>query len=107
VSDNQRRHPRFDVDTPAVVQGSDQAQAGNIRNLSASGAAIEFDLTLGKPSAAFDLGDAVEMQPKGSKSVTGVVVRSYDGGIAMQFDENEEDLLQRIAAIAREMRDRR
>ena len=107
MSDNQRQHPRFDTDAPVVVQGHDGAQAGSIRNLSAGGAAIEFDFALGKSSSAFDLGDAVQMRPDGANSVKGVVVRSYDGGIAMRFDETEEDLLKQIAAIAREMGDRR
>lgn len=106
-SENQRRHPRVDTDVPVVVEWADGSEPGSIRNLSASGAAIEFDPGLGQAPVAFDFGDPVEVQPQGAETLRGTVVRSYDGGLAMRFERDEENLVENIASIAREMRDRR
>ena len=92
---------------PVVVEWADGAEQGSIRNLSAGGAAIEFEPALGKPPITFDFGDPVEVQPQGAEVLHGTVVRSYDGGLAMRFDRDEESLLDNVAAIARETKDRR
>ena len=106
MGSEQRQHPRIDADLPVFVQGGEETHAGNLRNVSATGAAIEFSAELGKSSAAFDIGDTVEMQHPGPAAVRGTVVRSYAGGIAMHFEASDGDLLERVAAIARDMRDR-
>ena len=106
-SDNQRRHPRVDTDVPVVVEWADGAEQGSIRNLSAGGAAIEFEPALGKTPVTFDFGDPVEVQPRGAQTVRGTVVRSYEGGLAMRFEREEENLVESISAIAREAGDRR
>jgi hypothetical protein len=89
-----------------VVEWADGTEQGNIRNLSAGGAAIEFEPALGKPPVAFDFGDPVQVQPQGAEVLRGSVVRSYDGGLAMRFERDEESLVESIAAIARDTQDR-
>ena len=107
MSSDQRRHPRVPSDVPVVVKKGEGQQSGRLRDVSAGGAAIEFDPELGKSDVSFDIGEAIEMRPNGTDTVQGTVVRSYNEGVAMQFNELEEDLLERVAAIALETRDRR
>lgn len=97
----------MDTDVPVLVEWADGAEQGSIRNLSVSGAAIEFEPALGKPPVAFDFGDPVQVQPHGSDVLRGSVVRSYDGGLAMRFERDEENLVESIATIARETGERR
>ena len=107
MSSDQRRHPRVPTDVPVVVKKGEGEHGGRLRDVSAGGAAIEFDPELGKSDVAFDIGEAIEMRPNGTDTVHGTVVRSYNEGVAMQFNELDEDLLERISTIAAETRDRR
>ena len=102
---DQRRDPRYDADLPVQLQGSDGDVAGNLRNVSVSGAAIEFEPLLGKPTVLFEIGDSIDLHAdlgQESKVATrGVVVRSDDTGIAVRFDKPEEELMAEILSAVR------
>jgi len=108
-SADQRRAPRFDTDLPVQVAGSEgDAQGsvpGNLRNVSASGAAIEFDPALGKSQVMFEIGDSIELHTD-IKPTRGVVVRQDAGGIAIKFDQPEEALLAQIIDTVQKLIDR-
>ncbi len=103
----QRQHPRYDTDLPVEIRGDTGAQGGSMRNVSATGAAIEFAPDLGYQPLALDVGSPVEMHAEDASPLKGRVVRSYDGGIAMKFEEGAENLVESIARIAREIGHRR
>lgn len=98
----QRQHPRYDTDVPVEIKAETGAQGGNMRNLSSTGAAIEFAPNLGYIPLSLDVGAAVEMQSQDATAVKGRVVRSYQGGIAMKFEDGTDDLVESLARIARE-----
>ena len=102
---NQRRDPRFDADLPVQLQGADGNVAGNLRNASVSGAAVEFEPMLGKAHVVFEIGDSVDLEAaisQDSKIATrGIVVRHDENGIAIKFDKPEEELLGEIVSAVR------
>jgi hypothetical protein len=105
TTSNQRRDPRYDADLPVQLLGGDGDVAGNLRNVSVSGAAIEFDPSLGKPTVMFEIGDSVDLQADvgqaSNVATRGVVVRSDENGIAVKFDKPEEDLMAEILSAVR------
>lgn len=100
-----RRDPRYDSDIAVQIEGEDGKVAGNLRNVSRSGAAIEFEPTLGKPQVMFEIGDSVDLQTD-IKPTRGVVVRQDANGIAIKFEKPEEDLLAEIVSAVRKMVER-
>ena len=60
---------------------------GKITDISQSGAAIEFVLPQGEPRVRFDLGEEVNVISKTLAAREGRVVRHYDGGFALNFDD--------------------
>jgi hypothetical protein len=97
---NQRRNPRYDTDLPVQLLGGDGDVAGNLRNVSLSGAAIEFEPALGKPQVMFEIGESVDLQTE-IRPTRGIVVRQDAGGIAIKFEKPEEDLLAEILSTVR------
>ena len=100
MTSDQRRDPRYETDLPVQLKGSDGGVAGNLHNVSAGGAAIEFDPALGKPQIAFEIGESVDLHTD-IKSARGVVVRQDAGGIAIKFEKREEELLAEILSTVR------
>jgi hypothetical protein len=103
----QRQHPRYETDLAVEIRGDAGARGGNMRNLSATGAAIEFAPDLGYKPLALDIGAAVEMHADQASPLKGRVVRSYEGGIAMTFEDRADDMVENLARIARETGGRR
>ncbi len=106
MSNDQRRDPRYDADFPVQIQGEDANLPGSLRNVSLSGAAVEFAPSLGKPGVSFDIGDPVAIQPQGRDTVRGVIVRHDAEGIAIKFDTPEEGLLAEIVSAVRQVLER-
>lgn len=106
MSTDQRRDTRYDANLPVEIQGGDANLAGQLRNVSVSGAAVEFAPSLGKPVVSFDIGDAVAMQPPGADPVRGIIVRHDPDGIAIKFDAPEEGLLAEIVNAVQQVLDR-
>lgn len=104
TSPDHRRDPRFVADLTVQVQGDDGNVAGNLRNVSRSGAAIEFEPMLGKPQVVFEIGESVDVQTD-IRPTRGVIVRQDANGIAIKFDKPEEDLLEEIVSAVRKVVD--
>ena len=70
-----------------------------------SGAAVEFEPMLGKTNVVFEIGDSVGLQAdvgQDSKVATrGIVVRQDENGIAIRFEQPEEELLSEIVSAVR------
>jgi len=80
-----QRAPRKEVHEPATVRSDDGSYAAELRDISDTGAAIDFDLSSGG-RRSFDIGNAVQLDMREANRQTGRVIRHYDGGFAMQFD---------------------
>ncbi len=102
---NQRRDTRYDTDLPVQLLGSDGDVAGSLRNVSLSGAAIEFLPSLGKADVVFEIGESVDLQTE-IKPTRGVVVRQDASGIAIKFEQPEEALLAEILSTVRRVIER-
>ena len=109
MSSDQRRDQRFDADLPVQLLGGDKNIAGNLRNFSISGAAIEFEPDLGKSQVTFEIGDSVDLQTdRGSKAQTeaktaarGIVVRQDANGISIKFEKPEDALMSEILSTVK------
>lgn len=87
---------------PVNVTNGENSLSGKITNLSDSGAALEFMPELGKKEVAFEIGNSVEIDSEETHKVPGSVVRQYEGGIAMQFQKDDTDVLEHITQIVEE-----
>ena len=99
MSDDQRQNPRVDVSMPVNVSAGEEILSGTITNLSDSGAALEFIPDLGKQDFSFEIGNSVSIETKQTDRVSGNVVRQYEGGIAVQFSTENNDILRQISEI--------
>ena len=84
----------------------DKAHGGLMKNISASGLAIEFVLPMGKVENPFKHGDYVEIEIDEIGSLKGTITRSYDKGIAIRLHietEDEEELIALIMAAYNEI----
>jgi hypothetical protein len=106
MSEENRRHPRVDVKVPVNVSSGENSLPGTITNLSDGGAALEFIPDLGRKDIAFEIGNSVEIDSDQTDRVPGSVVRSYDGGFAMKFEEDDPGLLEQITDIVNETKRR-
>ena len=97
-----KRDPRVQTALPVQLRigASTSAIDAEVRNLSRSGAAIEFSPTLGKPDVQFEIGDSVDLETDAASPSAepkrGIVVRRDANGIAIKFDKPEEELLSQI-----------
>ncbi|MAN80740.1 MAG: hypothetical protein CMM77_09500 [Rhodospirillaceae bacterium] len=83
--DRSTRHPYH---RPAQGRFGNRAFTGAVENVSDTGAAI----TLGEAGITVDNGTFVDMHVEGLGHLSGRVARTYDGGFAVQFDEDGVDL---------------
>ena len=70
-----------------------------ITNLSETGAALEFVPSLGKQNVIFEIGNSVSISSTETSEITGNVVRHYEGGLAMQFAIENDEVLGHIFEI--------
>lgn len=103
MSEENRRHPRVDVKVAVNVSSGESSLPGTITNLSDSSAALEFTSDLGRKDLAFEIGNSVEIDSEQTDRVPGSVVRSYDGGFAMKFEEEDPGLLEQFTDIVSEI----
>lgn len=91
------RPSRYPYHRPAQGRFGSRRFTGAVDNVSATGAAI----TLGEAGITVDNGTFVDMHVEGLGHLSGRVARTYDGGFAVQFDEDGVDL-DAIAATIRQ-----
>ena len=92
---------RIDLGKLAFAKMGDIAHGGLLKNISASGLAIEFVYPTGKVENPFKHGDYIEIEIDEIGSLKGTITRSYDKGIAIKLHidtEDEEELIARIMA---------
>ena len=80
---NQRLHTRYPSKAKVRVATPGRAEEGKLEDISAGGASVSLLTDLGN-----DL--FLEMHIEGLGHVPAHVVRSYDGGMAVKFDVDED-----------------
>jgi len=90
MSEQRGRAPRKEVHAPTTVHSGESAYDAELRDISDTGAAIEFEFT---PSSqiSFDIGHSVELDVTENNRQSGRVIRHYGGGFAMTFDNPRSD----------------
>ena len=83
---NKRRHARYTVDKPAQLDipaaAGERHVEAELHDISVGGAAIHIDAKLAND-------DFVRLRVEGMKPVLARVVRTYEGGAALQFKMDE------------------
>ena len=90
---------RVDLSKLAFARKGDIAHGGLLKDISASGLAIEFVLPMGKVENPFKEGNSVEIEIDEIGSLKGKIVRSFDKGIAISLDIDTKDEEELIALI--------
>ncbi len=88
MSKNLPRSPRNEVHEPTTVHSGDSSYDAELRDISNTGAAIEFDFS-SSSQPSFNIGRQVELDIAENERQTGRVVRHYAGGFAMVFDDKK------------------
>jgi hypothetical protein len=81
---DQRRYERFEVRLPTRVQDEHGSYEATLLDVSEGGAAVHFD----QPRYSND--QFVELHTAGYEILHGRVVRQFQGGMALEFDDEEE-----------------
>ncbi|NQW02072.1 MAG: PilZ domain-containing protein [Rhodospirillales bacterium] len=87
MSDNKRRHQRVALNEPASVATGTAIFDGTVIDVSESGAAVEFNFGSGESRIKFDIGSDVEVDSEHVAKRQGRVVRYYDKGFAVNFED--------------------
>ena len=101
-----RDRPRIDLGKLTFAKMGDIAHGGLLKDISASGLAIDFVYPTGKVENPFKHGDYIEIEIDEVGSLKGTITRSYDKGIAVRLHidtEDEEELIARIMAAYNEI----
>lgn len=93
---DKRRHERFAVDRKARTTAAEDEYDGTVRDISASGAAIE-------PEIGLNIGDDVEIDIADLGHFAGRIARTVDDELfAVEFDldsDEEDDLIAELRQI--------
>ena len=92
-----RDRQRIDLSKLALAKMGDIAHGGLLKDISASGVAIEFVLPTGKVENPFNHGDYIEIEIDDIGSLKGTITRSYDKGIAVRLHIDSKDEKELIA----------
>ena len=94
-----RDRARVDLGKLAFAKKGDIAHGGLLKDISASGVAIEFVYPTGKVENPFKNEDSVEIEIDEIGSLKGKIVRTFDKGIAIKLDIDTKDEEELIALI--------
>lgn len=93
---DQRRHPRIAISKSVLATAKDMKATGTVVDISASGVAIE----LGGDLDAYLEDDAeIELNIDDMSPLAGYVARSFEEGLAVEFDLNQEEEDQLLAEV--------
>ncbi len=87
-----RRHPRVTITKRVSARDNVQAFDGTLKDISASGAAIEV-------AAEFKDDFPVDLEIEDMGRYSGRVARSFEDGLAVNFDLDEEDEARLISEL--------
>ncbi len=97
---------RIDLSKLAFAKMGDKAHGGLLKDISASGLAIEFVYPMGKVENPFNHGDYVEIEIDIIGSLKGTITRSTDEAIAIRLHidtKGEEELIALIMTADNEI----
>ena len=106
MTDESRDRLRVDLSRMAFAKDGDEARGGLLKNISASGCALEFVNPMGKVEHPFKIGQTLELEIDQIGSLQGEVTRITEEGIAVNFksDTAEDDaLIAKIMAAQNEI----
>ena len=86
-----RRQQRVDLTKLAFAKEGEQARGGLIRDISAVGAYIEFQLPMGRVEHHFQIDDKIDLILEDETVLSGRVARTDEIGIAIAFDPDAAD----------------
>lgn len=101
-----RDRQRIELRKLAFAKLNGYARGGLLKNISSSGACLEFVYPTGRAEHSFLLGVPVEIQIDGFDGLVGNVNRISDTGIAVEFDEealNEKELIAEIMSVVNDV----
>jgi len=101
-----RDRQRLDLARLAFAKLGNYARGGLLKDISSSGALLEFVYPTGRAEHSFGIGDRVEIEVDGFETLPGEIVRIGETGIAVQFDlavDKEDELISRIMVAANQM----
>ncbi len=90
MTDPRNRAPRTDTDEPAEIHAGEDVYAGRLENISDTGAAVGFDFTAGAGKTEFNIGNPIEVDVEQGDTYNGRVVRHYESGFAIRFEDDEQ-----------------
>lgn len=85
-----RRHDRHPVNEPASIVTDGEVRDGVVTDVSESGAAIEFALDK-DDTVCLDIGHDVDVNSKSLRARPARIIRHYDSGFAINFDNYGAD----------------
>jgi len=100
---DQRRHPRLVISKSVRAIAVNVKTTGMLVDISASGAAIDLD---GELDTYPDDETEIELEIDDISPLAGYVARSFEEGLAVEFDLNQEEedqLLSEVMQICNEM----
>lgn len=81
-----RRHTRTVINGDVEVNGGVPPRGGKLYDMSIGGAAIVYPQEHPSTSARVGIDDEIILVIKGRAQIPGRVVRTFDGGFAVEFD---------------------
>jgi len=101
-----RDRQRLDLAKLAFAKDGDNARGGLLKNISSTGASLEFVYPMGRGEHTFVTGEAVDIDIDGFDTLKGKIIRTEETGIAVHFDleaEREDTLIAEIMRVANEI----
>ncbi len=86
---NKRRHERYPTDKRANLRDGKRHRTGTVTDISAGGLAMDLDSDMDPDGLGLD--DPVDLDVEDMSELTGQVARTFDDGLAVQFDLDEMD----------------
>ncbi len=96
---DKRRHERFALDRGAQVRDGERRRRGRLRDISGGGAAMAMESELERFDQDLSNGDFVEVDVEGLMPMQGQVARTFDDGLAVAFDLDDDEQGELIDAI--------
>ncbi len=91
ADDDNRNYSRLDVTKLAFAKDGEQARGGLLKDISTTGAFLEFEYPLGRVEHSFANGDQVDLILEDATALSGTVMRTEDNGVAIAFDASNEE----------------
>lgn len=99
MADDKRNYSRLDLNKLAFAKDGERAHGGLLKDISTSGAFLEFEYPLGRVEHNFKSGDTVELILEDATALHGTVVRTKENGVAIQFDPADDEQREFVEAL--------